>query len=600
MVSIARTHHGPRRHALWLERSLFVAVLLACALALSHGLADPDFWGHVQYGRDLLAEGLPETATYTYTAEGHPWINHENICELLMAWGVDLPGPGGLLVIKVLLGVGLMLLIYRRAVRQGVSGTSAYFCMLLVAVNLMPCWTLRPQLMTYVLFTLMIVLCDWCFAGWRTPWRALRGRGGWDEVDELARAVYRRRWPWLLLLVSLFIIWANAHGGFVAGFCILAAYLGGRSFEALVRYRGGGLRLAAWLGAVVLACGLATLVNPYGAGLHRWLWAAMHVPPPEVMEWHAPELLSTIGVAWCVMLAVSLAAILASRRPRDLVQLAVLGVTMWQACEYRRHIAFYAILFGLWMPVHVDSLLERLRGARDVRFAHLSPRARWLLLGLLLLAIGLLGERLFSRVRQIPVWRAIYPVSAFQYITDQHLQGNLVVKMKWAQYAIAAFGPRSPDRPQLKVAFDGRFDTCYPQELLDMYFDFEIGDAPLTMRRRSPDSPPVDGGRILDYKDPHLVLIDRMTPHSAAVMRAHQDRWTILYQDGLAQLWGRRDIYDNARHPDYVPPERRIIGDAPQTGAVPWPALPARTSQRTACVREAQARAADNFHWDRT
>ena len=135
-----------------------------------------------------------------------------------------------------------------------------------------------------------------------------------------------------------------------------------------------------------------------------------------------------------------------------------------------------------------------------------------------------------------------YPVSAFQFITDQNLQGNLVVKMKWAQYAVAAFGPPSAERPQLKVAFDGRFDTCYPQEVLDMYFDFEIGDVPLTMRRRSPHSPPVDGSRILEYKNPNLVLIDRRDPHPGTVMGQHRDRLDLV----VSRL--RRAVVGSPRH----------------------------------------------------
>ena len=336
--------------------------------------------------------------------------------------------------------------------------------------------------------------------------------------------------------------------------------------------------MAAWLATIVLACGLATFVNPYGADLHRWLLHAMDVPPPEIMEWHPPKLLSLIWSPWWIMLGVSFVALSATRRPRDLVQLALLGLTMWQSCEYRRHIAFYAILFGFWMPMHVDSWLSRMRSKRahDIQFSNLSPRVRWALLGVLVLGMGLMSCKLVARLQYIPVRMVGYPVSAFQYITDQNLEGNLVVKMKWAQYAVAAFGPASDERPQLKVAFDGRFDTCYPQEVLDMYFDFEIGDMPLTMRRRSPQSPPVDGSRILEYKHPNLVLIDRRDPYPVNVMEQHRDEWTVLYQDSVAQLWGRRDMYDNTQHPTYLPPEERVIGDAQQTGAVPWPALPRR------------------------
>ena len=53
------------------ERALLTATMLTCAVALSPNPADPDLWGHVRYGQDLLAEGLPATTTYSYTAEGY-------------------------------------------------------------------------------------------------------------------------------------------------------------------------------------------------------------------------------------------------------------------------------------------------------------------------------------------------------------------------------------------------------------------------------------------------------------------------------------------------------------------------------------------------
>ena len=62
-----------------------------------------------------------------------------------------------------------------------------------------------------------------------------------------------------------------------------------------------------------------------------------------------------------------------------------------------------------------------------------------------------------------------------QYVADQELTGKLVVTFRWAQYAIAAFNPRSHGDDGLLVAFDGRFRTCYPQEIVDMYFDFATG-----------------------------------------------------------------------------------------------------------------------------
>ena len=528
-------------------------VLLACTLAMSHNLADPDFWGHVQYGRDALEQGLPKTISYSYTAEGYRWINHENISEYLMALGANVPGPGGMLVIKSLLALTLMLLIYWQAARQGVSATPLYITMLLVACNLMHSWSLRPQLSTYVLFTWMIALLGWCFAEWPSSWSAFRRRAGGDAFDDSAWILSRKRLVWLWLLPPMFVAWANAHGGFVAGYCMLAAYLGGRSVEMLFVFRRRAFPLVALFAGVTAAAGLATLINPYGLVLHRWLLHALGTARPEILEWRPPEFFSLVWPTWWLMAGVTIAAVIATRRPRDLTHLALLALTMWQACEHRRHIAFFAILFGFWMPIHVDSLLARLRRrpTASPAAAGLSPRKRWALVGAMSIIIGLMSVKLITRFQQIPVRLDGYPVAAFQYINDQNLQGKLVVRFKWAQYAIAAFGDEAGERPHLDVAFDGRFRTCYPQEVVDMYFDFAIGDAPAEDRHRSPKSPPIDGSRILEFKTPNLVLIDRKQLFPVSIMQQHQDTWTLLYQDSLAQLWGRRDIYDNPNHAEY-------------------------------------------------
>ncbi len=586
MITTPNLTSATDRTTKWLETALFLNVLLVCLLAMSHHGADPDFWGHVQYGEDLLREGLPRTTTYSYTAEGHRWINHENLAELLMAGGVNTIGPAGLLVTKSLLGLALLMLIYRQAASQGVSQTAIFLTMLLTACNFMHSWTLRPQLLTYVLFGLMIALFGWCFEQWpRHGWAMARG-GQESPASELSWSEQRKRLGCLWCLPVLFVIWVNSHGGFVAGFCVMAVYLALRAVEALLAHGRQAWSTAALLGAIVIAAGLATIVNPYGLELHQWLWESLGVPRPEITEWRPPEFLSLVWPTWWLMVALSLAALVATRQPRDWTHVAILTLVLWQACAHLRHIAFFAILFAFWMPVHVQSLLQRFQRDRaqetpDTKAPRtkasdrtLSLRMRWGLLAALAVVAGGLSFSLFHHLRHIVVRRDGYCVAAFQYLTDQNLSGNLIVRFKWAQYAIAAFGHPSSERPQLKVAFDGRYDTCYPLEVVDMYFDLANGDAPAEMRYRSPLSPPVDGSRILRYKNPDLVLIGREQTYAVQIMQEHRDQWTLLYQDSLAQLWGRSDKYDDPTGPDYVPQANRLIGDAPQAGHVAWPALP--------------------------
>lgn len=576
MISTSYLTSPQDRTAKWLERGFFVTLLLSCLLAMSHNSADPDSWGHVQYGRDMMQDGLPRTTTYSYTTQGYPWINHENLSELLMAAAVDSVGPSALLVFKSLMGLMLFVLVYYQGRRNQVSAIPLYLALLLMASNEIYWWTVRPQLMSYACFTLLIALLGWCFPVWPNPWpRVLRG-GVEEGRRTTADAVGHARLRWLWLCVPLFIVWTNAHGGFVAGYCILAAYLVLRSVEALTATGRAAWPTVRLLGSVLAVAGLATLVNPYGVELHQWLAGSLMADRPEILEWHPPKLLSVVWPAWWLMVVVFVAATVLTRRQRDVTQLVILGLTLWQACEHRRHTAFFAILFGFWMPVHLESLWERFRGepATDEDTVKISPAMRRVLVAAVSLLIVALSAGMVHRLRQIVVRRDRYPVSAFQYITDQGLDGKLVTRFRWAQYAIAAFSVPSEDRPHLQVAFDGRFRTCYPQEIVDMYFDFAIGDAPPELRYRSPRSPPVNGKRILNYKDPDLVLIERSQTYSVQIMEEERQDWTLLYQDEIAQLWGRASQYDNREAPDYIPATERAISDEPQVGYVAWPAMP--------------------------
>ena len=90
----------------------FVVILIAGLATMTTNCADPDLWGHVQYGREVIRDGvLPRTATWTYAAEGAPCVNHENIAELMLAWTVDRFGPSGLPWMKLTIAAVILSLL---------------------------------------------------------------------------------------------------------------------------------------------------------------------------------------------------------------------------------------------------------------------------------------------------------------------------------------------------------------------------------------------------------------------------------------------------------------------------------------------------------
>lgn len=545
-----------RRQYQLLKIGVVALLALACAFPFSFNLVDPDLWGHVRYGQDWLAEGaMPRTATHTFTAVDYPWINHENAAELLMALGFEHLGVYGMLVAKCLLGMAIVSVMAWTAMRHGVSAIAAWALMVLVSTNMHTFFPMRPQLLSFALCTMALVCLD-------------RGFPSWGEDR---RVCFAWLWPLPVLLAA----WVNSHGGFVAGLCIVGAVLLGRMIELAWHDRGAALGKLIHLSAIGVACVAATFINPYGAGMHAWLLNTWAGAPPEITEWAAPTPGNPVFWPFVTLLVVAVGSLAATQRRRDWTQIVVLSLVAWQACVHLRHIAFFALLCGFWLPVHWQSALQRLRPDRDRRLPVVLP-PRWLRLSMaaaILAGIVVQSSVLAKRLSDLPVVRSQYPVDALQYMVDHRLNGKLVVAFNWAQYALAALAP------DVKVGFDGRFDTCYPQEAIDVHFDFLLGGA--GPRDRDPGAGPIDGTRVLDYHQPDMVLLERRYKNCTAIMQAEAERehpeWTLLYSDPIAELWGRASRFDDPASPHYLPAASRRQEVQLLEAEFQWPAMPDRS-----------------------
>lgn len=559
--------YGVARRDYQVFRRLVIALLvIASAGPLALNIVDPDLWGHVRYAEEWIAEGdLPRTATHTFTAEGHPWVNHENLAEWLMAYGFRTLGVQGMLAAKVVLGLSILLLMSVVAGRQGVRPIAAWTCFLLVSHNLHAFFPLRPQLLSFLWCAVMLLMLDRAFAGWgnrRSDFRNSRRKADPTAID----------WRWLVGMPVLFVVWANSHGGFLAGLAILFAVIGGRSIELILRRLPGTSRTVLGLSAIAVASGLASLANPYGAGLHQWLAGSLGAARPEITEWGPPTIGNPVFWPFVALVALAVTAFIFTDRRRDPVKIIVLALIGWQAATHLRHIAFFALLCGFWLPPHVQALASRLRqrAAEGLPTATLSGRMKIGIAAALAGAIALQATFLGQRLASFPVYRSRYPVDAVQWMADHRVEGDLLVCFNWAQYAIAALAP------DVRVAFDGRFRTCYPQSVIDRHFDFLVGD--LVPRSRDAASGPIDGSKALTEDEPDYVLVDRKYKNAVRVM-AEADtesltEWTLVYQDAVSQLWGRSAIVDDPTSSRFVPNDRRFVSDHFSLTAVEWPALP--------------------------
>jgi hypothetical protein len=306
---------------------------------------------------------------------------------------------------------------------------------------------------------------------------------------------------------------------------------------------------------------LGTLINPYGVELWQFMLSALTLPRPEIADWGPPQLIGMEATRlWC-LIAVGVIAVSIDQR-RDFAKLVILGLLLWQSLSHCRHLAIFAIACGFWIPCSLQQLGNNLQQS----FQKLQPPSTTRSTGrfqmsALLLLISISLAKLLPTMGEVPVDRNEYPVSAMQFLHDHQLHGRTLVT----------------DNGSLKnsrVAVDGRFETCYPREITDICFDFWLGTDDPGDRYRSPYAPPFSPSMALEFERPDLVLLARDQRPSVRIMQQHEDTWALLYQDSLAQIWGRRSQYDVPGLQTYLPPSQRRISDEPQVGSIPWPAFP--------------------------
>lgn len=408
---------------------------------------DPDLWGHVLYGMEHLSSGaLSRVDPYSYTAYGAPWINHEWLCELLFALCWKTCGSSGLWAIRLLLigaTLGIVLKLITESVKGIWSGLLVYaFCWYEMTRG----FAIRPQLFTFFFFSVSLFL--------------------------IYRIYLQRTWsPWCMFaFVPLMGVWANLHGGFLVGIglliwlsiCVLLEFLRSRMTR----------RIFILIFSGVLLSSVATLINPYGTGLWKWLYRSLLVSrSTEITEW-AP--MASFYTQWAIIpfyatVALMIILLIASRRKRDLFEWGLLLSLSMAALINNRHGILFCLAAAVILPKYLESLFPKLAVPRG--FGRTFMNAVMVVSSLYALGVHFVPGH---RPSTMLVETSKHPYNAFKFIHDNGLRGNMVVWFDWAQSAIWYL------HDTCKVAFDGRFRTVYSKEVEDDYLHFHNLDSQWT------------------------------------------------------------------------------------------------------------------------
>jgi hypothetical protein len=391
----------------------------ALILALSAvTVTDPDLWGHVRFGLDMLDTWrLPHVDPYSFTQDV-PWINHEWLSELQMGAAYRTGGAPGLSLLKGLLVSTTLWLVWTSL--QGVHLTVRTLIMGAVGIGLAPAaQTLRPQLWSMV------------------------------AIAILCRFLARGASPRLVLLPLLFLMWANLHGGFLVGLGILAAWSAG----AVLFDRREGWR---WV-AVAAVCGLATLGTPYGTALWRFLAETVRWSRPGIDEWRPLWSKPGLLAIWSVAVVATVWGVRGVRTRGASVALVA------------AMLAFASLRVARILPLYVEAIVMLIAPALAARWPAARPRLRPFdraerIAAVVIFMAASAAAAMIGAVRLTCVvvpddWQP--PSIAARQLLASAPPGRLVSFFNWGEYAIWHLSPA------LRVSMDGRRETVYSQARLD-------------------------------------------------------------------------------------------------------------------------------------
>lgn len=286
----------------------FVVLASVLLLFLAWKLpTDPDLFWHVRAGSDVLARGIPHVDWYSHTMANFPWVDHEWLVEVPMAWLHQLGGMRLVSIVFALVVAGEL-----------VVGTRWWLRKLswpwLLASTCVVVWLssgflgARPQMLTYGLLLLLLGL--------------------------LARLRSNPRVVWLL--PALLLVWTNLHGSFVLGLGVLGTWLAAEVMLQLLPSLNLGTPLG-WrpLGRLVAASLLAvaaTFATPYLHGV--WIEALRTLRDAElhknIVEWFSTDVRSGNGTLLFGTTLVFVVSLVLRRTRAFLPQLAV-TLLLWVA-----------------------------------------------------------------------------------------------------------------------------------------------------------------------------------------------------------------------------------------------------------------------------
>jgi hypothetical protein len=452
---------------------------------------DSDFWWHLRTGEHVVAtRSLPSPDLFAWTTASapdaypgeaqtrrfnltHEWLAQAGLYSFWYAGGF--PAVVAIRAMNLTVVCGLIgLVAWRR--RQNLPASIAAA---LAAAGVFQTFALdRPYQVTFLLLAATLAILEY------------------------------RRWLWLLL--PIFLIWANCHGGYFLGWVALGAHCA----ESLVR-RERVARL--WmLSALSMA---VSAVNPNGLGIFRTLldYRASFMQS-KLLEWAPPGLWPP---SWFSALLVAGVAVLllAWRRVRPADWLLFLAFAAASLTAQRN-----VFLIAMIAPVVVTTYLTIPKRAWTVSFARFTIPAMTTVVAAATI-VGIAHGTFFQFY--VAEWK--FPSTAADFLLRNRISSRMFNTYEYGGYLMWRLWP------QERVFIDGRAlsETVF-QDYARILYNHDASDGLPS------------GEKLLDDRGIDLIVMNTFEPSGGtmyllapALADPNQTKWKLVHQDSRALIFMR-------------------------------------------------------------
>lgn len=467
-----------------------VAVWLLAILNLYHlRIADPDLWWYLRCGADIVQTGhIRQWDTYSFTAAGLPYLNHEWLTQVLFSFLVNHGGSLALVALKMIVGIALLVVLYR-LMRLHTADARVYLPLLLLGAHAVGRFLLfRPQIFSFLFFAITLYVL---------------------ELDRRKQT----RAVWLLPL--LLWVWANMHGAFAVGI----ALIGYRWLVLPVLQRTQPPPFSRRFGLVLLLSFLATLLNPYGFSLWQYLIKEATNPLNKlyVQEWQPTRFLPPEWNSVVFLLIVMLAVVAAfASRKSDWENRTLFLIFAALGFSAPRHIPLFAIVAVPLLAKWSSEWVARQSEGRRLNLI-LAGGTGFVLLPALLTAWYTAAD-VRPRIRIVDSHYKGFPCRAADFLWRQPASGNVWSELAWGGYLMWKLNPN------WKISLDGRNITVYPRQVVQDHLELTSG--------ASPDP------SVLDRYPIDVCLFSRERK-LVPMLKMNRD-WKLIYEDDVAVMFRNR------------------------------------------------------------